>query len=279
MTIYEEKELSVINGWLIIFCMLSTLIFSVFFLSEKIVIPLIILNFLLSKGFFILHPNESLVAQFFGEYVGSASNVGFFWMNPLNNSDRISLKIDNHNTEKIKVNDKSGNPIEISVVITWKVDDTAKAMFGVENYKSFLNIQSEAAIRKIASLYSYDSDVEHSLRKNIDEVSKSLKDCVQKFAAIAGITILDAKISNLSYSSEIAQSMLRRQQAEAVVLARKKIVEGAVLMVDEAIHSLEEKELAEFDNEAKVQLITNLMTVLVSENETNQVIQLGKGNS
>lgn len=269
----SEFEVSHISGWValpFVIIVPILVLFVTFFIA-----PLSLFLFVfLTKGFFILKPNEGIITTLFGKYNGSYAENGFFWMNPFASKQKISLKIHNYNSPKLKVNDRSGNPIEIGAVITFRVTDTYSAIFNVENYGTYIENQSEGVLRKITSLYPYDSDKEDSLKKNIEEISEVMQTALQKSFDAAGITVIDAKISHLAYAPEIAQVMLRRQQAEAVVAARQKIVEGAVLMVEEAIQQLENKKIAEFNNSDKVALVKNLMTVLVSENDTNQVITM-----
>jgi regulator of protease activity HflC (stomatin/prohibitin superfamily) len=275
MVQYKEKELSGIDGGLailILFLIAGLLVFiqpSVVFL-----VPIAFIFAIFCKGFYIVNPNEAVVATFFGKYVGTQKNSGFFWTNPLNGKDRISVKIQNLNTPCIKVNDKNGNPIEIAAIFVWQIEDTARAFFAVEDYIGFLRNQAESALRKIASEYSYDAEHDVSLKANSEEISKRLKETLLKLVAVSGIDILDAKLTNLSYSVEIAQAMLKKQQAQAIVAARQKIVEGALDMVENLLEEIEERKMVEFSNEDKVKLTTSLMVVLTSENAVAPVIQV-----
>ena len=258
------------------------------------------MSVLFLKGLFILQPNQAVLASFFGKYVGSVKEQGFYWNNPFNNLSKVSIKLQNYITPQIKVNDKSGNPIEISIAVTWRVQDTAQAIYGIENYPSFLSMQSESALRKVVSSYKYDSDesdahddefinnlnskieegnkkpvkMNITLKNNSEEVAKNLKETIQKAVGIAGIDILDARITYIAYAPEIAQAMLRKQQAEAIVAARQKIVDGALGIVENVMDKISEEELVELNNDNKVELLINLMTVLVSDKETTPTISV-----
>jgi len=232
---------------------------------------------IMTGGFFVVHPNESRVLIFFGRYVGSVRDSGFWWTNPFTVKKRLSLRVHNFNSEKLKVNDAMGNPIEIAAVIVWRVVDSAKAMFDVENYEQFVAIQSETAIRGLASTYPYDSNEEgdQSLRGSPSEVADNLRGEVQNRLEIAGVEVLDARISHLAYAQEIAQAMLRRQQAHAIIAARQKIVEGAVGMVQMALNMLSEQKLVQLDEERKAAMVNNLLVALVSEQEVQPIINTG----
>ena len=239
--------------------------------------PLMLLGFLTFNGFMIIQPNESRVLVFFGKYLGTVKESGFYWINPFTTKKKVSLRIHNFNSEKIKVNDLHGNPIEIAAVIVWRVVESARAVFDVQNYEQFVSIQSETAIRGIASQYSYDSS-DHdkmSLSGNQHEIAEELKKYTQTRLDVAGIEIIETRLSYLAYAPEIAQAMLRRQQAQAVVAARTKIVEGAVGMVDLALKSLSEQHIVDLDNEKKATMVNNLMVALVSEVQAQPVINAG----
>jgi len=228
-------------------------------------------------GFFVVHPNEARVLVFFGKYVGSVRDAGFWWTNPFTTKKPVSLRIHNLNSQKVKVNDLAGNPIEIAAVVVWRVVDSAKASFDVENYMEFVDIQSETAVRALASAYPYDShdDGKPSLRGNPHEVSDKLTEEVQARLAVAGVQVSEARISHLAYAPEIAQAMLRRQQAEAIVAARQKIVEGAVGMVESALSMLSQQNIVALDDERKAAMTNNLLVALVSEHEAAPVINTG----
>lgn len=233
----------------------------------------------LAKGFVVLPPNIGAVCTFFGRYAGSLRESGFFWTNPFFQRQRISLRVHNLNTPTLKVNDRAGNPIEVGAVVVWRVLDTARAAFDVEDYETYVAIQSESAVRVVASARWYDGD-EHgrnSLRADLDAVAGALADTIQEHVALAGIEIVEARIAHLAYAPEIANAMLRRQQAEAVVAARSHIVEGAVSMVRLAIDQLEREGVVKLAEADRVHLVGNLLTVLVSDNETHPVISVDKG--
>jgi hypothetical protein len=229
------------------------------------------------RGFFILHPNEAMVFTFVGRYVGSARTAGFFWTNPFCDKHRVTLRISNLISEKIKVNDACGNPIEIAAVVVWHVIDTAKAKFNVDNYKNFVAIQSETAIRQLASHYPYDSHEkdQESLRTNPDQISEKLRIQVQERLEVSGVNVVEARLMHLAYAPEIAQVMLRRQQAEAIIAARRQIVDGAVGMVEMALKGLETSGLVHLDEDKKAAMVNNLLVALVSETEATPVINTG----
>jgi len=236
------------------------------------------LLFFLAKGFVILQPNIAAVLTFFGKYAGTIREDGMFWYNPLCASSKMSLRIGNLNTPTLKVNDKAGNPIEIAAVIAWRVADTAKASFDVEDYTTFIHIQCESALRAVASTRYYDGDKEgkHSLRGDLEAVAEMLVETIQEHVFLAGLEVIEAKIAHLAYASEIAGAMLRRQQAEAVIAARQRIVEGAVGMVKQALDELQELSIVTLSEPERVKLVTNLLTVLVSDTETQPVLSVGK---
>ncbi len=231
---------------------------------------------LLAKGFFILEPNQAGVMTFFGKYAGTVRDDGFFWVNPFYSKTKLSLRAHNLNTPTLKVNDRAGNPIEVAAVIVWRVLDTARAVFDVEDYHAYVTMQSESAVRQVVSARWYDGDAggQNSLRGDLDTVARMLVESIQSHCALAGLEIVEARISHLAYAAEIAGAMLRRQQAVAVVAARQEIVEGAVGMVNLAVEQLESKQVVKLGNEERVRLITNLMTVLVGESETQPVLSV-----
>jgi regulator of protease activity HflC (stomatin/prohibitin superfamily) len=236
----------------------------------------------LLTGLMVINPNESSVVTLFGSYKGTVKENGFFWMNPFFIKKKISLRARNLETQPIKVNDKLGNPILIGIVLVWRVSDTFKAAFEVDNYEQFVRIQSESAIRKLAGLYPYDTfDDEHkdmSLRSGGEEINHQLEQELRERLLLAGIEVIESRISNLAYSAEIAGAMLQRQQATAVVASRFKIVEGAVSMVEMALEQLSAKKILELDDERKAAMVSNLMVVLCSEKSTNPVINAGTLN-
>ncbi len=240
---------------------------------------LLFVAILATKGFLILQPNEAAVIVLFGDYKGSVKRNGFFWVNPFATQKKISLRFHNLNSEKLKVNDSAGNPIEIAAVIVWKVEDTFAACFQVENYVEYVTVQSESALRHLASSYPYDAWEEKgtviSLRGNIDEVSGALEKELQDRLDKAGVRVVEARLSHLAYAPEIAEAMLKRQQASAVIAARQKIVEGAVGMVQMALHRLGAEGIVQLDEERKAQMVSNLLVVLCGEREAHPVINAG----
>ena len=267
-----------------------------------------VLAIILLKGHFTLQPNEARVLILFGAYKGTVRQSGFWWANPLYSrirgcslptgssaperakvstniatlsqrglSAKISLRARNFNSEQLKVNDKRGNPVEIAAVVVWRVEDTAKAAFDVDDYESYIHIQSESAIRHIASLYAYDRGEEHelTLRESADEVAAALKKELQERLDKAGVVVEETRLTHLAYAPEIAQAMLRRQQAEAVIAARTKIVHGAVSMVDMALRELSEKGIVKLDEERKASMVSNLLVVLCGESEVTPVVNTG----
>jgi len=234
-------------------------------------------------GLVVVNPNESVVAVLFGSYAGTLKENGFFWMNPFFIKRRISLRARNNESLPIKVNDKLGNPIMIGIVLVWRVENTFKAAFDVDNYELFVKIQSESAIRKLAGIYPYDSfDDDHSdisLRSGGDEINHQLEKELSERLQMAGISVIEARISNLAYSQEIAGAMLQRQQATAIVAARTRIVEGAVGMVELALHQLSAKKIIELDDERKAAMVSNLLVVLCSERSATPVVNAGTLNN
>jgi len=233
--------------------------------------------FLVWPGFLIVNPNEARVLQLFGKYVGSVRSAGFKWANPFYTKRKISLRVRNFETGKLKVNDANSNPIEIGCVVVWRVVDTAEAMFEVDDYVNFVHVQSEAAVRNLATDYPYDAH-EHgdvALSSHTNQISEQLKGEVQARLDKAGVEVIEARISHLAYSPEIAHAMLQRQQANAVVAARTKIVEGAVGMVDLALEYLSKRNVVELDEERKAAMVSNLLTVLCSDRGTQPVVNTG----
>jgi regulator of protease activity HflC (stomatin/prohibitin superfamily) len=230
-----------------------------------------------STGLTIVQPNQSRVATFFGRYLGTVRHDGFWWVAPLTARQRVSLRLRFFETEVLKVNDARGNPVEISAVINWQVADTAKATFDVDDYADFVQVQAETAIRHVASVYPYDAyeDDLHSLRGNADEVEATLLADLQRRLDVAGVVVSLVGLRRLAYAPEIAADMLRRQQADAVVAARQRIVDGAVGMVDQALAALSEREIVELDEERKAAMVSNLMVVLVSDRGAQPVVNSG----
>jgi len=250
--------------------------FQIGFLGLICILSLPVVGFLCA-GFFTVNPNEGRVLQFFGRYIGTVQDPGLRWANPFYTKERVSLRVRNFETSKLKVNDNRGNPIEIAAVVVWKVIDTAEAVFEVDDYINYVHVQSEAAVRNLATNYPYDAFEENevSMVGHQPEISEHLKQENQDRLAKAGIEIIESRISHLAYSPEIAQAMLRRQQAAAVIAARRKIVEGAVGMVEHALGELAAKEVLELDEERKASMVSNLLVVLCSETETQPVVNTG----
>jgi regulator of protease activity HflC (stomatin/prohibitin superfamily) len=228
-------------------------------------------------GHFTLQPNEARVLILFGAYKGSARDSGFHWTNPFYTKRKVSLRSRNLNGEKLKVNDKRGNPIEIAAVVVWRVEDTAQATFDVQDFENYVKIQSESAVRHLASSFAYDhgEDNEITLRSGGDDVAAALKVELQERLAKAGVLVEEARLTHLAYAPEIAQAMLRRQQAEAVIAARQKIVHGAVSMVEMALRDLAEKDVVKLDDDRKAAMVSNLLVVLCGEAEVTPVVNTG----
>ena len=283
----KERDLSRASGYSGLFVFLILLCLAVgglvFYNQSPVVIGvsmfLILCAIFTSLGLKVINPNEASVLVLFGEYKGTIKNNGFFWVNPFYIKKKISLRACNLNREPIKVNDKLGNPIMIGIVMVWKVRDTFKASFEVDNYTHFVDIQSESATRKLAGHYAYDNfddeQKEITLRAGGEEVHLALERELSERLAMAGIEVLEARISYLAYASEIAGAMLRRQQATAVVAARTKIVEGAVSMVELALDQLSRKKVVDLDEDKKATMISNLMVVLCSDKDTTPVVNTG----
>lgn len=262
----------IVGGVLLVINGVSTL--------EKILaIAAVLLGLIIATSLTIVQPNEAKVLTFFGTYLGVIREQGLWATIPFTFKRRVSLRVTNFNSEKLKVNDLEGNPIEIAAVVVYKVRDAAKALFDVENYEKFIQIQSETGIRHIASTYAYDSFESSgnalTLRQNSDEVADVLMSDLQKRLEVAGVDVIEARIMHLAYSSEIASAMLQRQQAQAVLSARKVIVDGAVGLVKAAIDQLAEQEIVELDEEKKAQMVNNLMVAIVSEKGTQPIINTG----
>jgi regulator of protease activity HflC (stomatin/prohibitin superfamily) len=237
----------------------------------------LVLSGILATGFTINAPNIAKVVTFFGRYVGTVRRNGLVWTYPLTMKERVSLRVQNFDSETLKVNDANGNPVEVAAVIVWRVVDTAQAAFDVEDYEDFVRIQTETAVRHMAAEYPYDAyqEGEHSLRANADEVTTFLHAELQEQLTLAGVEVLRTQLRRLAYAPEIAADMLRRQQAEAVVAARQRIVEGAVGMVDHALEMLNAQNIVELDEERKAAMVSNLLVVLCSEHHAQPVVNAG----
>jgi regulator of protease activity HflC (stomatin/prohibitin superfamily) len=249
-------------------------------LSMALAVLLLLAGALLLSGLYMLQPNEAAILTLFGQYVGTDRSEGLRWCNPFYKHRKLSLRARNLNAPTLKVNDKRGNPVEIGAVVVWRVQDTAQALFDVDDFERYVGVQAEAAIRHLASRYAYDDGEdlaagEHTLRGGMDEVSAALRDELQQRFDAAGVEVLDAKLSHLAYAPEIAQVMLRRQQAEAIISARAKIVHGAVSMVEAALKGLSERDIVVLDDERKAAMVSNLLVVLCSDRDTQPVVNAG----
>jgi regulator of protease activity HflC (stomatin/prohibitin superfamily) len=289
--ITRETEAATANGYLMFFVSLAMIIATPVILhasngNPRMVIPGLLvgaLGLLSFRGLYMLQPNQAALLLLFGNYRGTDRNTGLRWANPFSSRVKISLRARNLNSDKIKVNDKRGNPIEVGAAIVWRVDDTARAQFDVENFERYMNVQSDAAIRHLANSYAYDEigdEPDHgkpevTLRSGIDEVTATLLRELQERLDQAGIVVEDAKLTHLAYAPEIAGVMLRRQQAEAIIAARQKIVTGAVTMVEMALRALSEREVVVLDDERKASMVSNLLVVLCADNEVQPVVNAG----
>jgi regulator of protease activity HflC (stomatin/prohibitin superfamily) len=278
----KEINFKATSGFMMLVVLLASIVFGIYFVSTQFVPGILICGLafmILVPGFVIVNPNEARVLVFFGKYSGTVKENGFFWLNPLMQKKMISLRARNLNGQFLKVNDKMGNPIEIAAVIVWQVNETSKALFEVNDYNMYVNIQSEAAIRHLASSFPYDNlesnDDEITLRGAPEKVHEMLVIELNERLATAGIHVLEARISHLAYAQEIAHAMLQRQQATAIVAARKQIVEGAVGMVEMALKRLSENKIVDLDEERKAAMVSNLLVVLCGDRSVNPVINTG----
>ena len=274
----EEKIIKVPNGYFMLFLSLVLICGGIygFITFDMVFVVAVIIGIFLLPGFFLVNPNTSKVLLLFGKYVGTVKDNGFFWANPFYTKRKISLRASNFDSERVKVNDKLGNPIMISTILVWRVQDTFKAAFDVDNFENFVRVQSDAAVRKLASLYPYDNfadeglDEDITLRASVNEVSEALEQELSERLAMAGIEVLEARIGYLAYAQEIANAMLKRQQATAIVAARHKIVEGAVSMVEMALDELSKKNIIDLDEDRKA-----TMVILCSDKDATPVVNTG----
>jgi len=278
----SEKIITPRNGYATLFVLLAILVSIIVLFIYKLPIiagPLIPVGLTIAAGLLVNSPNNSKVLLLFGKYHGSVKDNGFFWVNPFYVRKSVSLRARNFESEKIKVNDKMGNPILISVILVWKVSNTFKATFEVDNYEAFIKIQTDSAVRKLAGSFPYDHFEDEratvTLSTNFEDVNKTLEHEIMDRLHIAGIDVIEARIGYLAYAPEIAHSMLRRQQASAVVAARHKIVEGAVGMVESALALLSSKKIIDLDEDKKAAMVSNLMVVLCGDNEVSPVVNTG----
>jgi regulator of protease activity HflC (stomatin/prohibitin superfamily) len=284
---FLEKKVLASSGWLMLVVIIAVLVLSVggFVMSIRAQqVPLLVLSLLVLvvdvtcfAGLQVVNPNEGQVVQLAGTYLGTLRDQGFYWVNPLTNRRRVSLRVRNFESAKLKVNDHDGNPIEIAAVVVWKVVDTAEAIFHVDNYENFVHVQSEAALRNLATLHPYEphEEGEISLRGSTAIVADLLRKEIQDRLSQAGVEVLEARISHLAYAPEIAGAMLQRQQAGAIIAARSRIVQGAVSMVEMALEELARKQIVELDTERKATMVSNLLVVLCSGQHTQPVVNTG----
>jgi regulator of protease activity HflC (stomatin/prohibitin superfamily) len=278
-----EKTINPPSGYLafiLFLVLLAAAVVSFVFRAVAVGVIIVLVDFIfVLPGLIIVTPNESKLLTLFGKYVGTVKQDGFFWVNPFTTKKKVSLKAFNLNGQQLKVNDSVGNPIEIAAVIVWQIKDTASAIFAVENYLQYVNIQSEAAVRHLANSFPYDNFEDESahlsLRGGAEQVSLLLEKELNERLARAGIEVLEARISHLAYAPEIAHTMLQRQQASAIISARRLIVEGAVGMVEMALSKLSEKNIVELDEERKAAMVSNLLVVLCGDRSVNPVVNTG----
>jgi len=280
---FTKKPISGYVGLLMAFLFLCGSVAGFAFNIIWLGVVLLVLFVFTTKGFKVVNPSSSLVMVLFGAYKGTIKENGFFWVNPFYVSRHISLRARNFDSEPIKVNDKVGNPIKIGFVLVWRVMETYKAVFDVDDYQHFVLVQSDAALRKLAGLYPYDNFEDHeavmALRSGGEEINDELEREIRERLQIAGIEVIEARINYIAYAEEIANAMLRRQQASAVVSARFKIVEGAVSMVEMALEQLSSKKIVELDEEKKAAMVSNLMVVLCGDKDATPIVNTGTLNS
>ena len=283
----EEKIIISANGYLMLFLFLILMIGGIALLirTENAIFAFaIVAAILIAPGFVMVQPNNSRVLLLFGKYVGTVKKNGFYWVNPFYTKTKISLRASNFDSERLKVNDKLGNPVMISTILVWRVENTYKAAFDVDNFQNFVRVQTDAAVRKLASMYPYDNFADEgltediTLRSSVNEVSEALEKELEERLAIAGIEVLEARIGYLAYAQEIANAMLKRQQATAIVAARHKIVQGAVSMVEMALDELSKKDIIHLDEERKAAMVSNLMVILCSDKDATPVVNAGTLN-
>ncbi|GIO86886.1 membrane protein [Paenibacillus faecis] len=276
----KEKELSCVNGFFAVLVILALLGSGAYLISLELALPMIagilacVIGFALLTGLTIVQPNQANVVTFFGRYLGVIRKSGFYLAVPFSTRKRVSLRVRNFNSAKLKVNDVNGNPIEIAAVVVFSVVDSAKALFEVDEYETFVEIQSETALRHVASKYPYDQPdgTGFSLRANTEEIAVELTAELQNRLSIAGVKVIESRLTHLAYSTEIASAMLQRQQAEAIIAAREKIVDGAVTMVQMAIERLQKDNVVDLDDERKAAMINNLLVAVVSDRSAQPVI-------
>lgn len=284
----NEKTIVPPSGYLMLFVFLLLFaggIMAIVLIKAPVFIAAIVVGLFLLPGFVLVNPNSSRVLLLFGKYIGTIKTNGLFWVNPFYTKQKISLRARNFDSERLKVNDKLGNPIIISTILVWRVSDTHKAAFDVDNYEHFVRIQTDAAVRELASKYPYDNfadegtDEDITLRSSMAEVNVALEKELDERLSIAGIEVLESRIGYLAYANEIASAMLKRQQATAIVAARHKIVEGAVSMVEMALEQMSAKNIIDLDEERKAAMVSNLMVVLCSDKDASPIVNTGTLNT
>jgi len=288
----QEKVYRAVSGWLMVLVLIATPVAAIVLLGRTVdaadgdlspapwvigYVVLLIASFVSWFGFRVVNPNQALVVQLFGAYKGTLKSPGFWWMNPLTSRRRVSLRVRNFESGKLKVNDSIGNPIEIGAIVVWRIVDTAEALFLVDDCEHFVHMQTESAVRILATSFPYDSHEEGgiSLQGSATEVAQRLGHEIQERLAKAGVEVIEARISHLAYPPEIASAMLRRQQATAVIAARQKIVEGAVGMVEMALDLLSAKGVVKLDEERKATMVSNLLVVLCGDKDAQPVVNTG----
>ncbi|HKR36225.1 MAG TPA: SPFH domain-containing protein [Steroidobacteraceae bacterium] len=280
----QEREAATVSGMLMFLLLLAFtaaafwwVVVSIVFLNPLPAIAVLVLVLFLWKGFFIVQPNQAVILQFFGKFVGVERANGLRWANPFYSKKKVTLRVRNFESSKLKVNDSEGSPIEIAAVVVWQVHDSAEAVFNVDSYEDFVHVQSEAALRQTATSYPYDLHEDHkiALRSHSREINDRLKHEIQERLERAGVTVLEARVSHLAYAPEIAQAMLQRQQAAAIIAARTRIVEGAVTIVHMALERLAEKGVVQLDEERKAAMVSNLLVVLCGERGAQPVVNTG----
>jgi len=283
----QEKTIKGFGGGFMLILLVALLVgsFALFIRSARqrdsetvlVALTLLAVTSVCLGGLTVVNPNEAKVVVLFGTYKGTVKEPGFWWFNPFTRRRRVSLRVRNFESSKLKVNDQDGNPVEIAAVVVWKVVETAEAVFHVDDYEHFVHVQSESAVRTLATSYPYDAHVEGqtSLRMSVIEISHKLRDEIQERLEKAGVEVIEARITHLAYAPEIAGAMLRRQQASAVIAARQKIVEGAVGMVQMALEQLSQKHVVELDEERKASMVSNLLVVLCSDRDAQPIVNAG----
>jgi len=283
----KEKEIRGASGWLVLILNLAIIVGTIVLLVRAageenvplIITCLVVLLFCVVAfaGSTVVNPNEAKVVQLYGRYKGTLRQQGFWWVNPLTTRRRVSLRVRNFESSKLKVNDHDGNPIEIAAIVVWRVVDTAEAIFQVNDYENFIHVQTESAVRVLATTYPYDAHEEGqiALRVSSDEIAHRLRQEIQERLTTAGIEVIEARLSHLAYAPEIASAMLRRQQANAIIAARQRIVEGAVGMVEMALEQLSAKNVVTLDEERKATMVSNLLVVLCGDRDPQPVVNAG----